>query len=259
MRKKINHFCPFQADLMRAFSSWRFYFSILAGFLFFSRQLFMRYSHWQFLTPMEMLSIPLAISDFTPFAVVFCAFPFSDSFCHDYSTKYLFFISSRIDIRRYARCRCAAVAACGGVVMASIIILTINICVIGAGKSETVESLLFLQGTIWGKMGVLYVCGGVFHYLGRVFLAFLFGAVWALAALTISVFVTNPYVTVLSPFVVYQVLWFLLEGLPINPVYLLRADYGGIPSFSFVVIVQCLCILFCSVVACWGIKRKVLV
>ena len=49
----------------------------------------------------QFLSIPLATSDFTPFAAVFCALPFAASFCDDYNSGNYLYIISRSGTKKY--------------------------------------------------------------------------------------------------------------------------------------------------------------
>jgi len=243
-------------DFKRMFHSWQIYVSIIAGLFMLLRPLMELYGTWKEYTPMTLLSMPLAVSDFTPFAAVFCVLPFADSFCEDFSSHYLCGILQRVGVRRYAILRCISVAISGGLVMGVIMLMTILMCVAGAGRPDTAESVAFLSGSVWMRMGIILTGNGILLYLCRILLAFLFGALWALVGLVISSFVPNRYVSMIAPFVLYQALWFFLDENVLNPVYLFRGDFSHIPSFAFIVLWQTLCIGLCVALSCLGIRRR---
>lgn len=257
MREKHVYLC--RSDARRILGSWRIYVSIAVGLLFILRPFFEAYQVWHRMTPALLLSLPFGSSDFTPFAAIFCVLPFSDSFCEDYNSGYVNAIALRTGVKKYSIRRCASVALSGGAVMGLIVTVTIILCAAAAGLPETAESADFMRHTIWARMDIILPFNGLFFYTGRVLLGILFGMLWALVGLLISTLVTNRYVTLVAPFVLYQALWYLLSLTPINPVYLLRGDDGRIPSLAFVVIYQSALILLCALVSSYGIRRKVMV
>lgn len=249
----------YAADLKRIFGSWRIYVSVILACTLLFRPLLASYNIWSRMTPLLMLSYPFGTSDFTPFAAVFCVLPFADSFCEDHACGLSTSLSLRIGARRYAFQRCIMVAFSGAMVMFFVVLIIIILCNSLAGVTETYETAEFMRDTIWGRMNVLIPFHGLFFYWGRLVLAILFGALWALVALVVSSFMTNKYVTMVAPFVLYQVLWYLLDEIPINPVYLIRADFEEIPSLGFVVAYQLFLIAVCAFLAYTGIKKKVTV
>lgn len=254
---KEKHVQLYRSDMRRIFGSWRIYVSVIVGLLFVLRPFFEAYQVWAQMSPMLLLSLPFGSSDFTPFAAIFCVLPFADSFCEDAESDFANSIVLRIGARRYAFQRCIAVAISGAMVMGAIVLVAIMSCVLAAGLPETAESADFMRNTIWARMNVILPHSGALFYAGRLLLAVLFGALWALVGLAISTVLTNRYVTLVAPFVLYQVSWYLLSETPVNPVYLVRADHGGIPSLTFVVIYQSALIALCIFAAYRGIRRKV--
>ncbi len=246
-----------QNDLKRFFNSPILYITVICGIAFILRPLMDIHGMWKLYTPMELLAIPLAISDFTPFAALFCVFPFADVFAREYSSGYTLFILTRKSSKQYALGKCISVAISGGVVMGIIMTVTEIICVCLAGTKENVETLSFLQNTIWAREGLLSIWNGNLVLLLRVFIAVIFGALWASVGLLSSVIIPNRYTVFIVPLVVYQLLWFLLNGLPVNPVYLLRGDSANIPSLEFLLLVQVGSILLCSAVSYIGILSRV--
>ncbi len=247
----------FKYDMKRMFHGAGFYLAFLISLLVLLRPLQEAVSGKADGTFFQFLSVPLGTSDFTPFAALFCVLPYAWSFCEDYNTGYIKAIVSRIGIRKYSLQRCFTVMLSGGILMAALMLTVSLVCAGLANRPETSESAAFLSRTIWADLNLLFVADG-FAVAGlRVLLAFLFGSVWALFALVVSVFITNRYITLIAPFVVYQILWFLLEENAFNPVYQLRGDSDYLPSLWFVLGYQICLIALCILVSCLGIRKKV--
>ncbi len=245
------------ADLHRIFSSWRVYVSIVIALFFLLRPLFETSVSWANMSPLQLLSLPFGASDFAPFAVMFCVFPFADSFCMDYNSGIINNITTRVKVNRFAKQRVITVALSGAFVMFICVLIPIAFCNIFAGRDETYETAYFMRNTIWWKAGALLPLNGLVFYWGRLVLAALFGALWSLIALAISTIVTNRYVTLIIPFVLCQALWYLLGESPFNPVHLIRADNSNIPFLSFAILYQITLIFFFSVLSIIGMKKKV--
>lgn len=205
---------------------------------------------------MQFLVNVMAGSDFTPFAAIFCVLPFSESFCEDLNSGFYIEIINRIGTRRYAFNRCISVAVSGGLTTALTILIAILACVVGGTLPDTENTVMPLMNSVWAKMGIVLTANGALMYALKVFTAFLFGMLWALVGLTISVLIPNRYVTLVAPFVIYQGLWYLLDERAINPVYMLRGDSDFIPSFAFLVIYQLICIMVCALISANGIIRR---
>lgn len=215
---------------------------------------------WNEKTPatfMQLLSMPFGISDFPPFAAIFCVIPFAGSFCEDYNSGYINFTILRTGVSKYAFQRCTTVLLSGGILMSSVVSATIAVCAVLANAPDTEETIAFMRHTIWAREGVILMCHGLIFSILKILLAFLFGAVWAGVGLVISVLSANSYVTYICPFVIYQILWFALEGSAFNPEYYLRGDADFIPSFGFAVIYQSILIAICFLVSFKGIRERV--
>lgn len=208
-------------------------------------------------TFMEFMAVPFATSDYTPFAAIFCVIPFASSICEDFESGYSNVIAVRVGANKYACQRCLAVMLSGGILMFAVVSTVMAICALLANTPETAQSAAFLKDTIWAKMGIVMLCHGVVLVALKSLIAFLFGALWALVGLIIAVISLNQYVTYIGPFVIYQLLWFLLEGSTYNPVYMLRGDSNFIPSLEFIVIYQSVLILGSFLVSYRGIRRRV--
>ncbi len=244
-----------KSDFRRIFRSPRFYLALGISLAILLRPLEQVVRYKVGGTFLEMLSIPFALSDFMPFAAIFCVLPFADSFCEDYRSGYVRAAALRVGIKRYAWQRCLTVLLSGALLMAAAVGITLLVCAFLTTVPETEESAQFLRHSVWAKMGVLTERQWIMAIL-RVFLGFLFGGLWALAGLTVSVVMPNRYVTLAAPFAIYQILWFLLEGSAFSPVYMLRGDSNFLPSFQFIVVWQLFLNGLCFLASYTGIKRR---
>ena len=248
-----------KADIQRFLYSMSFIISILLAFILLFRPLLTNWITWGFrgiaADAMTLLSEPLALSSFTPFAVLFCALPYSISFCEDYNSGYMRTIIVRIGKFRYIANRIISVMFSGTLAMGIPIATIILLCVIGATQPITQDTLDWLP-----RNWIPYTqhMSGLWMFILKILLAMLFGAVWSLMALFISTLIPNRYVTLIAPFVIYQAMWALLPESQWNPLYQLRADFEGLPSiwFSFTYQICLTCILvFASAL---GMRRRIL-
>ena len=243
-----------KADKKRIISSWQFYAALAGGLILFLHPVLLQSQVWEHSSPLELFSVSMGISDFTPFAVIFAVLPYGTAFCMDCKTEYSNSIVSRIGVNQYVRGRLISTALSGASVMGMMMLLISLFCRFAAGIPETPESAGFLRGGPWEKLP--FLMHGIIFYLLRIFLAMLFGSLWATVGLAFSAAVPNPYAALILPFVVYQVLWYLLEGSLLNPLYYLRADHFGIPSLGFAFGYQIFWNIAVSLLALYLMKRR---
>ncbi len=247
-----------RVDLKRIFASPKIYISIFISLAILLRPLIETISGGGTGTFLTLQTLPFGLSDYSPFAAIFCVLPFADSFCEDYNSGIAMPIVQRIGVRRYALGRCTSVALSGGITMSLIVLITLSTCFVLASEPDTFESVrFFIEGnSLWYRMNLLFR----FHGLGvmgcRVLFGFLFGCVWAMVGLAISTLVVNRYITYVAPFVIYQAGWFLLKP-NWNPVKLLRGDYA--PSVFHVVFIQLTICGICGAFSYFRIRKKVIV
>lgn len=248
-----------KADFRRMCSSWQFYVSIIGGLLLFLHPvLLIPHIIWENSSPLELFSIAMGISDFTPFAVIFATLPYAASFAVDSQTGYVNSIISRIGYKKYILSRWIAVAFSGALVMGIIMFATVVLCQICSGLPETQESAAFLNNGPWAIVNLPLAMHGIWFYLLRILLAMLFGSLWATVGLIFAAIIPNVYAALILPFVVYQVLWYLLELSILNPLYYFRADYNGIPSLAFAFLYQILWNIVAASVSFFSMKRRLL-
>lgn len=200
----------------------------------------------------EIISVAMALSGFTPFAAIFPALGYSVVFCEEYHSGYLKMITSRMSWKRYGINRIIAVAVSGGVVIALPIMM---VCIIGYifGTHGMPQNGLF-AGTHIQYLIEYY--GDIYLLTGKVILGFLFGAMWALAGLGFSVWFCNRYVSLIAPFILYEVMWILLYKIPVlNPIYMVRGDDLG--SYFLSGVMEIMYILISLVFIWTGLKRRI--
>lgn len=246
----------FQSDLRRIFSNPKIYISFLLSLSILLRPLaetlYLGSGPYSFV---YLQSLPFGLSDYTPFAAIFCVIPFSDSFCEDYNFRFTNAIISRISPKKYARQRSLSTALAGGFLMGAVVFTVLLICFFAADTPDTAETVRFLSQSLWAEMDVLVRYHGLAFFAYRVLFGFLFGCLWASVGLCISTIVTNRYVTFVAPFVIYQTSWFLIDNLSLNPVQNLRGDYAY--SVGFVIVYQLILIGICISLSSYGIWKKV--
>ncbi len=248
-----------KSDFRRIMLSPKIYVSLLVGLIILLRPLYSAFIHSTQGTFFQFLSVPFGLSDYTPFAAIFCVLPFADSFCIDYNSGFINEIIARIGTKKYSRQRCLSVAISGGFTMAATIGVTILVCAILSNQPDTEDTVRFMYKSIWARMDLILKYYGLAVVAMKILLAFLFGCLWALVGLVVSTYFTNCYVTYIAPFVLYQVLWFILADKAFNPVYLLRGDSEFIPSLWFILCYQSILIIALFGLSVSNIRRKVII
>lgn len=245
-------------DFKRIFTCSKIYISIFISLAILLRPLIETISGGGAGTFLTLQTLPFGLSDYSPFAAIFCVLPFADSFCEDYNSGFAIPIVQRVGIKRYAFGRCASVALSGGITMGLIVLITLSACFILASEPDTFESVRFwIEGnSLWYRMNLLFRFRGLGVLCYRVLFGFLFGCAWAMVGLAISTMVVNRYITCVAPFVIYQAGWFLIKG-SCNPVKLLRGDY--VPSVAYVVLIQLAVVGICGAFSYFRIRKKVVI
>ena len=243
-------------DLRRAFSGYRFYIAVALALSILLRTLFDIVGFSDSLTFVYLQQFPFGLSDYTPFAVIFCVLPFADSFCEDYNTSYAHNITVRTGSKRYSLNRFISNALVGGITQGLIVTVVLLVCFCCADLPDTQESVSFMQGTIWYDLNLLLRFHSILFILLRVLLAFLFGSLWASVGLCISAFSTNRYITLVAPFVIYQMLWRLIPDPRFSPLETLVGN--SVPSLLLLILNQIILILICGIITVKQIQKRIL-
>jgi len=207
---------------------------------------------------LSMLTCPIALSGFTPFAAIFPVLIYSTMFCEEYNCGFIKSIILRIGGKKYILSRIFATAISGAATI-GISFLLLSVCLLVIGVPATRENAQAFTNTIWWPY--VQIGGGALVLLGKIVLGLLFGAVWGLVALYVSTIFANRYVTLIAPFVIFQALWIIFQRIPyLNPLLLLRGDFpatGFIGSFPYILTFQGIWILMLGYLSYRGMKRRV--
>ena len=200
------------------------------------------WSYMSYYDVLDLITTPMALSGFVPFACIFPMLPCGTRFAEEYNSNYIRFTLPRSGRISYITRKILANLIAGGCVTAFAFAIVFTFLAIG-GKAVTPDTEIseFYVNTIW--MPYVLIWGGKFVLLLKVLLAFLHGAIWSLMALLVSAIYTNRYAAIVFPFVIYQVLWNVWQGKAINPVYLIRGDWAGYSALYVPYAIQGLVIL----------------
>lgn len=205
-----------------------------------------------------LLTAPMSLSGFTPFAVLFPLIPYATSFCDEFNSGSTKYIITRIGVKQYTKKKVISVGLSGALAI-GIPFLIIFVMIALIGIPTTAANLSdYYWSTKWEPYAAIW--GGNFVMAAKLVLGLLFGCVWALVGLAISTIVTNRYVVIIGPFILYQALWRLLANTPINPLYMLRGDFGTpgqfMGSYVYILLYQAIWIFLACITIVFGIRRR---
>lgn len=177
------------------------------------------------------LATPMAASGITPFICIFPTLPYAYSYLEEINCQYYKYVVSRCNHKKYKLNKIIFTALSGGAsLLIPCMILFLIISLFGA---DTFEHFPYIYENMqWSPY--LLIWGGRFVLLLKLINIFLFGCVWALIALLVSVIIPNRYIAFIVPFALYQAIWIITsnsKGLGIlNPGALFRGDtFLGMP------------------------------
>lgn len=202
-----------------------------------------------------LITLPMALSMFGPYAGLFPTLPYALSFVEEYNSFYYCFILIRSSRKKYALKKVLNVGMSGGVMMiVAFMIIFVSALLMG---TPTITNCIseFYEGTIWYPIAAVW--GGKLVLLLKLMLAFLFGLVWSNVCLLFTIVSLNRYVAFISTFILYQFLWQNLSGTKLNPVYLLRADIVGYASFWEPFFIQLIIFTVLCALNWIGIMRRI--
>lgn len=200
----------------------------------------------------EIIANAMALSGFSPFAVVFPVMGYATAFGDEYCCGYLRMILSRMDWKLYGALRIITTSISGGIIVAVPFSI---ICCIGyfCGTPGMLEGG-FYEGT--QMQYYLEHYGDWYILVGKIVLGFLFGALWALIGMALSVWFCNRYVSLIGSFVLYEAMWlFLYDYLFLNPIFLIRGD--SLNSYPLSGLMEILYIVITIIIICIGLKRRI--
>ena len=144
---------------------------------------------------------------------VVAVLPFADSLVLDRTSGYLRSVLTRTSYKRYLGAKFMACMLSGGVAVALPLLLLFMCANVifprGLNLVEEQQRILSDPHTL-GPFGALYRTAPDLYILALVGLAFVFGATYATFGLSISIFATNRYVVLATPWLVYFVVNFVV-------------------------------------------------
>lgn len=238
-----------EIDLKRAFSSNGFWVALIGLAFIFFRAIRVNTNLETQVSTYEIIANAMALSGFTPFAAIFPVLGYSVSFCEEYHSGYSKMIISRIGWKPYTFVRTISTALSGGVIIGLPVFL---VCL--TGYIHGVHGVWEIyQGTRMQYYIEQY--GDWYILVGKTILAFLFGALWALVGMAFAVWLCNRYAALIAPFVLYEIMWLLLDRVNwLNPARLIRGD--SLNNYPLSGVVQIIYIIFTFVVIWCGMKRR---
>lgn len=206
-------------DMKRAFSCKGFWVALIGLTIIFLHGIQANTNFEIEVSTYEIIANAMALSGFSPFAAIFPVLGYSVSFCEEYHSGYLRLITSRMGWKSYAVARLISIGLSGGMITGIPISI---VCLVGYFRG-----VLEIPGFYLRTRMQFYIehYGDWYILTGKCILGFLFGTLWALIGMAFSVWFCNRYVSLIAPFVLYEVLWMLLyEVRWLNPIYLIRGD-----------------------------------
>lgn len=144
------------------------------------------------------------ITGYLPFLCLFPMLPYSFSYIEEKHSGYLKYIRMRISRRKYILCKISGVGLSGGVTM--VVSLAVSL-IVGSLVPALSSANISLVAVLGDRMKVQMFFGMMVQSMT---VSFLFGAVWALIALCMSVILGSRFLTWFVPFMMYQIGWFWL-------------------------------------------------
>lgn len=176
---------------------------------------------WDLLT---LYTVPFAYSSFVIFAGLFPGLPYAYSYLEEQNSGYLKFIQVRMSRKKYAVQKIYFAGLSGGLSMLLTGILIFIVLDVMSFDTTVAQHPPIFEELVWAPW--MYIWGGRLVLLLKAILLFLFGVLWSELALFFSLIVRNKYVAFVLPFIVYEMLWILMGGTILNPVFILRFDFG---------------------------------
>lgn len=155
-------------------------------------------------------------SSFNHVLLLFCALPYTTSFCNDWNSKYIRSVVARMGTRRYALCKIISCALSSGTAMVLGIILFTLPLTLRIPLVDTSSRLANYQQFITTLGGGFLLNGHfIMYFIVYIYLAFLAAAFWSVLGLCVSAYIPNKFVALFTPFIGLYVLAYITSKFPI--------------------------------------------
>lgn len=172
---------------------------------------------------LQILVNVYAISAYVLFAGMFPGIAYGFSLLEERNSGYIKFILQRMSGRRYILNKILFTGITGAVTtLVPYLFVVIPVKIFTFGSS--IVPLQGIKDLMWTELSD--ICNGNIVFLLKGILLVMFGILWSEVTLLISLLVTNKYIAFVLPFVVFQLFWLLFPFRTLNPVFMIRSDYG---------------------------------
>lgn len=189
----------------------------------------------------NFLFTSLALGGYLIFTPLITALPCVTSFCEEYNSGFYKYILVRVSRKKYLLSRLVSNAVAGGVTTAipMLIMFGLSIVLCVPYTKEHLESGIYtpIHGTILEPFELPR--GGIYFSVIIVVLSFVFGVVWSTVGLAVSSIITNRYVALCAPFVIFFAMHLFFSGIKLeefSPVNTILPDI--LSSFGFLIAYQ---------------------
>jgi hypothetical protein len=250
-----------RVDLVNAFLSPRFLLSAVGvlAFCLLSVSQYMSFQRLETYSVLYVVDLLLGLSVFKKVVVIFAAVPFAAGFCSEWNTQYIRFLASRSGVVPYIWSKALvcllssfAVVCLGLLLFALLLSFFMPLLPDDPGAVASFPFAGFLTGAV-PQAGLLsIVC---IFALGN--------SLWVACGLTLSAYLPNRYLAVLSPFVFSYILENMTLGFPpwADLYVLTRArevlDLGPLANLAYSVIFFGLLVFLCGLVFSHRVKQRV--
>ena len=251
----------FKRELKRAICSWYFvlatiilYISLFIGVIF-----DVLYSKGENL--LVLIIITLIIGTSIIVIPVVCGIPYGTSFCIDYESGYFEFAITRTSIRNYVLTKIVVGFISGAsVVLAAIVLFSLSCILVRPSVLQSVDYVNYSLGEYWVLL--LNDKKDIIVFLFRVLMLCVFGGIWPVISLGMSIIIKNKYIIMAVPFLVSEIMSYItqlsgaysfdLSNIPLQgPVE--SMSFGGVPfalAYSLLIITIMTCMFWV------GVERK---
>ena len=188
---------------------------------------------------------------------ILAAFPCGDSFFQDLNTGYIKNLYTRTEKKYYCLSKFAATFLSGGVAISIPLLLSLLITMLIVPSFPPDPSAVIFnifEEQMWSN---IFLYHPYIYVLLYILLDFIFGGLFAILPFFFSMMINNRYVLILSPFVLYILLFILFEGTTYVPYYFLY-PIQSISANPSIILTEGLTFLVLSVLSLWyqGVKNE---
>ena len=252
-------------QLKRELFSFPMFISIVIGLVFLLHPLCIPlFMSIKYASPFDYVFIfytPHSGGVFDLFAPALAVLPAATVFCDDYNSGYIKSITMRTTKKKYIAERLLCNSIAGGFALAIPVLFIFAISLI-FGEPYLRSSIpdgfsTFYADTVFEN--IQFVWGGLLVSVIVIALTFLFGMVWASIGLCVSAFLTNRYIALAFPIILYysiNILFSRLGFTMLSPVNTIMPNAYMTPSLVYVLVFQFILLFTSAILFVFGVNRR---